>query len=39
MALSAKIQKFDSNMDPDIKRVVNMIGQKQDILSILESGV
>ena len=39
MALSAKIPKLDSNMDPEIKRVVNMIGQKQDILSILESRV
>ena len=31
---SAKMPEFDSNNDPDIKRVVvvNMVGQKQDIL-------
>ena len=39
--LSAKIPEVDSNNDPEIKRVavVNMVGQKQDILSILESRV
>ena len=38
---SAKIPEVDSNNDPEIKRVavVNMVGQKQDILSILESQV
>ena len=38
---SAKIPEVDSNNDPEIKRVavVNMVGQKQDILSILESRV
>ena len=38
---SAKIPEVDSNNDPEIKMVaaVNMVGQKQDILSILESRV
>ena len=37
--LQQKIPEIDSNNDPEIKRVavVNMVGQKQDILSILES--
>ena len=37
--LSAKIPEVDSHNDPDIKRVavVSIVGQKQDILSILES--
>ena len=36
---SAKIPEVDSNNDPEIKRVavVIMVGQKQDILSILQS--
>ena len=36
---SAKIPEVDSNNDPELKRVavVNMVGQKQDILSILTS--
>ena len=36
---SAKTPEVDSNNDAEIKRVavVNMVGQKQDILSILES--
>ena len=39
--LQQKIPEIDSNNDPEIKRVavVNMVGQKQDILSILESRV
>ena len=38
---SEKIPEVDSNNDPEIKRVavVNMVDQKQDILSILESRV
>ena len=38
---SAKIPEVDFNNDPGIKRVanVNMVDQKQDILSILESCV
>ena len=37
--LQQKIPEIDSNNDLEIKRVavVNMVGQKQDILSILES--
>ena len=39
--LQQKIPEIDSNNDPEIKivAVVNMVGQKQDILSILESRV
>ena len=38
---SAKMPEVDFNNDPEIKRVavVNIVGQKQDILSILESRV
>ena len=38
---SAKIPEVDSNNDPEIKRVavVNIVRQKQDILSVLESQV
>ena len=36
---SVKISEFETSNDPEIKRVgvVNMVGQKEDILSILES--
>ena len=36
---SEKVPPVDCNNDPEIKKVavVNMVGQKQDILSILES--
>ena len=38
---SVKISEVETNNDPEIKRVgvVNMVGQKEDILSILESWV
>ena len=38
---SVKISEVETSNDPEIKRVgvVNMVGQKEDILSILESWV